>query len=129
MIIDTSFLFSFLFAEDALHEKAVVDAEKSKGEAWIVPDRILEELFSIAVCKIGLDEAIGAIEKLEKNANVSVYYFEKEEVKRIFGMAKERRKKLSFADCSVIYLAGVSGERIMACDRQLVAAAKKDFSN
>jgi len=95
MIADTSFLVALFIEEDELHEKSINELEKNKKEI-LITDRILEETFTVICYKKGVDYAL-----------------------MIYEIIKKFRKKLSFADYTVIYLALKDNEKILCFDEEL----------
>ncbi|HLC86176.1 MAG TPA: PIN domain-containing protein [Candidatus Nanoarchaeia archaeon] len=118
MIADTSFLVALFIEEDELHEKSINELEKNKKEI-LITDRILEETFTVICYKKGVDYALMIFEKLKNNKDIIFYQLSEEEIKKIYEIIKKFRKKLSFADYTVIYLALKDNEKILCFDEEL----------
>ncbi len=123
MIVDTSFLVALFIPEDELHEKALNEIENNNIEL-IIPDRVIEETFTVMCYKKGLDYALDILEKLKINKDVIIRTINEEEFELIINLAKKLKKKLSFVDYVVIYLALNDRYKILCFDDQIIKIFK-----
>ena len=125
MIADTSYLFSLFNEDDDLNPSALEIFGGLAKETILVPDRVLEELFTITAYKLGTDAAGVYLRKITSNSRFAVYYFDKEERDAVLRLAESRKVRMSFVDYLVLYLAQKTGEKLLCFDRQLSRLAKQ----
>ncbi|MBS3152646.1 PIN domain-containing protein [Candidatus Woesearchaeota archaeon] len=119
MIADTSFLVALFLAEDELHDKALGNLINYKQEKIIIPDRVLEETFTVLVYKKDINYALEVIDKLGKNNDIILYRIEEVDWTAIIRLVNKVKKKLSFVDYSVIYLCIKNGEKALCFDNEI----------
>lgn len=124
MIADTSYLFSLFNEDDDLNPSALEIFGGLMEETILVPDRVLEELFTITSYKLGVGTASLYLRKITSNAKFAIYCFDKEERDAVLRLAESKKVRMSFVDYLVLYLAQKTGEKLLCFDRQLSKLAK-----
>ncbi|VVB58536.1 PIN domain protein [Candidatus Anstonella stagnisolia] len=125
MIADSSFLIALFHKDDELHQKAVELFANLPESSIIVPDRMLEESFTVFSYKLGAEFALAFLEKLRINKSFVTYRIAESEWDETVKLASSMRKKMSFADYLAICLSKKTGEEILTFDRQVASAAKE----
>jgi len=123
MIVDTSFLVAFFLNEDELHEKAVNNF-KNVNEHLIIPDRVLEETFTVICYKKGILYSLEILNKLKNNKDVIIYKIDYKECELIFDFAADLKKRFSFVDYIILYLTLNIPEKLLCFDDELIKTAK-----
>ena len=120
MIVDTSFLVAFFIPEDELHAESLqIITEIKESANLIIPNRVIEELFTVLVYKKSVQYALEIIRKLENNRNIFIYEIDEEERKVIIRMVQRYRIKMSFTDYVVAYLTLKNNEELLCFDKQV----------
>ncbi len=123
MIVDTSFLIAFFLNEDELHEKAINNFKNVNGHL-IIPDRVLEETFTVLCYKKGVVYSLEVINKLKNNKDIIIYKIDYKESELIFEFVADIKKKFSFVDYIILYLALNTHEKLLCFDDELVKIVK-----
>lgn len=119
MILDTSFLVALFIKEDELHEKAMDLIEKLENQKLLLPDRVLEETFTVLSYKKGVKFALEVLNKLSINKDIINYRFNEAEYETILRLIKKLKKRLSFVDYIVVYLCLKNSERPLSFDEDI----------
>ncbi len=127
MIADTCFLFAILVADDADHQKAVTDGQSIEGQI-LVPDRIFEELATALVYKKGIEFAITALAEVRSNKRLEFYQVSPEDAAGTLKLMGSVRRKISFNDYCIAYLARQRGENVLTYDRQVLGVLKGEVN-
>ncbi len=121
IVLDTSFLVSFFLNGDSNHAKALELALKNKDEDMLLSDIILYETLTVINYKGGIELAKEAHGQLERNRQIHSFRFTDVEADEIVSMFfAQKKRKLSFADVSVLYLANKSSAKILSFDEELL---------
>lgn len=102
-VLDTSFLVSLYLATDENHSKAVALAKENSFESLLISDVIFFEFLTVLNYRAGIIEARKAHDELLNNKFLTLVHFSENEKAEILNLFFSR-KKLSIADCSVLYL-------------------------
>jgi len=123
MIADTCYLFALVVADDADHQKAVSDPRANVGSI-LVPDRIFEELATALIYKQGPEFALSALNEIRSNKRFDFHSVSREEAEGAFKLMGVVRRKISFNDYCLAYLARQRGEEVITYDKQLLGLLK-----
>ena len=123
MIADTSFLVALFIEEDELHNEALNELENNKEELTI-PDRVIEETFTVLNYKKGIDYALGILQKLDNNKDINIKSYNEKEWNSIIQLISKVRKKLSFVDYTIIYECLRTNEKLLCFDKEIIKTIK-----
>ena len=127
MIADSSFLVALFLPEDELHMRAVQELSGIKENGFfklVIPDRVLEETFTVLCYKKGVSYALEILTKLLHNKDILIYHLEEEEWLSIKKFIEEKNKKMSFTDYLVAFLALREHKKILCFDEQIIKLAE-----
>lgn len=124
IVLDSSFIIAFYLSEDSNHEKALKLAEQNSEETMLLSDVILFETLTVLNYKAGIKRAKEAYDELLGNRYIQFLHFTEIEKNEILAQFFEQKKKLSFADSSVVYLAGRGKIRVLTFDKEILAITK-----
>ncbi len=111
--------------EDENHAEAMRTWHGIAGKNVTVPDRVLEETFNVITYKKGITAGMETREKIRTTQNLQIRHTKEEECKNTFDLAQTTRRKMSFTDYLLAYLAKASGEEVLTFDRQLMRELEK----
>ena len=125
MIADSSFLVAFFHPDDLSHSKAVDQFSSMSGTTVIIPDRILEETFTVLTYNKGLEFALEVLKRIHFNSELAIYPVTQHETNEIFILAETIKKKISFADYCVVYLCNKLDMKPLCFDKQILSLLKR----
>jgi len=123
MIADSSFLISLFADYDSNHEQALKIIEGVE-EKIIVPCEVVSEVFTFFSHKQGIDEAAATVERILRGNIFSVYFMNENEWLDAFEISKLQKRKMSFVDYQVAYLAYEKKQKLLCFDKQLNSLLK-----
>ncbi len=125
MIADSSFLIALFMEEDEHYNKACEEFFNCKNQKILIPDRVLEEVFTVFTYKRGIIFAIAVLEKINQNQCFVFYNIDLIEQKRIFQIIKETKTRMSFIDYCIAYLTVSRSESLLCYDQGIKNFIKK----
>ncbi|MBI5393228.1 hypothetical protein HZA96_05135 [Candidatus Woesearchaeota archaeon] len=125
MIADSSFLIALFLEQDENHDNAIIDFSKVITDLILIPDRVLEEVFTVVTYKNGILYAIKVLERIKLNKRCFIYHLNSSEEEAIFALINKLKIRISFIDYCVAYLTIIKNEELLCYDQEIISFKKK----
>ncbi|MBS3136977.1 PIN domain-containing protein [Candidatus Woesearchaeota archaeon] len=125
MIADSSFLIALFIEEDGNHENAIIDFSNVGDNIILIPDRVLEETFTVVTYKKGILYTIGVLERIRLNKKCVIYHLSASEQEAIIALINKLKIRISFIDYCVAYLTIAKDEELLCYDKEIISFKKK----
>ncbi len=127
IVLDTSIIISFFDVEDVFHDAAVEKFEmfEKKKKRILITDYILNEAVTVMLRKRGLNNSKLLLEFLLEYKNMEIFHIDADGFMEVVGTFRNQDSKLSFVDCSLLWLARYYGFKIETFDKDLQKELKK----
>lgn len=125
MIVDSSFIFALFVQDDVHHLEAMSTVKKLEGNTLIIPDRVLEETFTLLVYRKGISFALEVINRFKQNKEIIIYTIDNNEKEDIDILITQLMKKISYVDYLIIYLCLEKNKKVISYDQEILSFVKK----
>ncbi len=123
IILDSNIWIAYFSKKDSQHKKAV-ELFMGLTERVILPEYLIIEICSVLALRAGKKAADGFLEFISNNNDLEIILSDKEIFLASMGVfQKIKTKKLSFVDCSLIYLSDFY--KIFTFDKSLEKEIKR----
>ncbi len=124
MIIDTSVFIAAYDERDPKRLDALEIIKRAEQSKIFISDYIINETATVALRKIGLEKAGKIINTLINNEKIIVGYTTEKDFNEILDIFKNQSDKLSFVDCSIVWMSRTLGLEVASFDKNLLDELK-----
>lgn len=125
MMVDSSFLIALSIPEHELHAAATKKRESLRGQKLEIPDRVIEETFTVLTYKKGITHGLDFLRKISANRDVKLRPTSPREVNETSELILKLEIRMSFVDYLVAYLSKLDGQEPLNFDKELMKAYEK----
>lgn len=121
IVLDTSVVIAFFNDKDTLHHDAVKKFKEfeKQDRHLLISNYILNEALTVMLRKRGLEKSKQMLDFLLNYKKLEIFHLESQGFFEVINEFKNQTDKLSFVDCSILWMTKTHGFKIATFDKNL----------